>query len=111
MFGSHLGRLLWAKFLVPDYCSYEQLWLWPRDEEGNNVVPETFNIHDYYLENFMYVFCWGWLALSCGILISVLTGLRNNELYVDRLKKGDSKELKKTKSRSNMDVLRIIFNS
>ena len=60
---------------VPEYTTYEGLWLWPRDDEGNQLIPEDYDLVGLWIDNGMYVICWGFLCMAGAIMVSVLHGL------------------------------------
>ena len=69
-------RLLLAYYLVPSTCSYESLWLWPRDSNNEDITPVGWD-KDGYIDNWIYLLCILFCIFPLFMNISVINGLMN----------------------------------
>jgi hypothetical protein len=85
-------REMLALYLVPSVLERSSLYLTEMDPEtGANIVPQG---HDPlgHRDDLLYLAAMFFTFFSATMLIQFLNGVRNNNLYIDRIKNKQKKE-------------------
>lgn len=91
---TYMPRLGLAYMLVPKYLSYEQLYLWPRDADNNDIYPTGYD-QKVWIDNYLYIgaLCF---SLFAGVMNALLVGnVMRGEMYITRIQRERKDKLKK----------------
>lgn len=82
---TYLFRVMLSKLLVPQYLTYEQLYLWPRDADGNILFPDDFDFMILF-DNLFIIALAAIFTFTFTMLYSLFNGVMSGSLYIDRIK-------------------------
>ena len=105
---TYWARVVLAKFLVPEYLTYEDLYLWPRDADGTVLYPDDFDIMAWFDSLFIIALA-AVFTFCVTMLYSLFKGVMCGSLYIDRLKQQKFQiEKKDIKTRSFWEAIKFI---
>jgi len=75
-----------AYFICPEHVSYETLGLWPKDDDGNDIIDKNWDPSGWK-DNLHITATWGCFALTSVMMWSLIHGQMTGHLYIDRIKR------------------------
>ena len=72
---------------MPSYFfkTSEDLGLWPIDENGNDIIPDDYDVLNP-VDDLNFVAMGGGLSFVAVLGYSIFEGLQSGQMYIDRLK-------------------------